>query len=193
MNKNPSVRRTTVVGVIGIVLAVTVACSATTRYRTLSFFFDGVPNPEAKATDESKPREVSDFRRMIESLPERETPAPAAPIPVSVHAPVRDRQCNQCHNMGTAMTSPAMDVGLCDRCHAEQRLQAGWNHGPINFGTCVPCHQAHDSPYPHLLAEAVPDLCRQCHVEDSTLKEIHEDVPEESLCTDCHEPHRVEI
>jgi predicted CXXCH cytochrome family protein len=85
----------------------------------------------------------------------------------------------------------AIDARLCDRCHGEQRQREGWNHGPINLGTCIPCHRAHESPYPHLLDRPVPQLCLHCHVDALEIMPQYHQVADLEDCTQCHDPHRM--
>jgi predicted CXXCH cytochrome family protein len=168
-----------------IAFACVQSCQPKTRYRTLSFFFDGVPNPDAPIEAVHRPdREESPFH------PVRRPPAPT-PAPIrSIHQPARQNQCLQCHDSVT-MAPLALDATLCDKCHLEQRLREGWAHGPINLGTCVPCHDPHDSPYLHLLEKPVPDLCLDCHAEDMARQETYHEVPEVDACIQCHDPHRM--
>lgn len=109
---------------------------------------------------------------------------------VSVHAPVRERRCTACHDMQSAMTLMADSIQLCDQCHKADRIEQGWDHGPINLGSCLPCHRAHDSPFPHLLDQPVPELCATCHAEDMGRAEPYHAGPNANDCTACHHPHR---
>ena len=170
-----------------VVLACAIACQPKARYRTLSFFFDGVPNPDAPVEVANRaPRESSPFH------PIRGRAVATPPPIVSVHKPYTSGQCAQCHDPVT-MAPRALDATLCDQCHLEQRLREGWAHGPINLGTCMPCHSRppHDSIYPHLLEKPVPDLCLDCHAEDMAREETYHAVPEVDACILCHDPHRM--
>ena len=122
------------------------ACSPAARFKALCFFFDGVPGAPGG-------RQVKPGEKPGGFHPERPaaTPKPA-PLPIlSTHKPVAEKRCKECHASGGMFVPIRMTEQLCDKCHKEKREKEGWNHGPINLGTCVPCHRSHESPYPHLL------------------------------------------
>jgi predicted CXXCH cytochrome family protein len=174
----------------GLLLAMTIilACAPATRHKVLCFFFDGVPDgktPSGGAV--AKVREPSVFHPLVAPYKPRPTPLPI----VSVHKPVQERRCNVCHETERGYMPISMDEALCDRCHKEQRLREGWDHGPINLGTCIPCHRAHESPYPHLLDKPVPQVCMICHLEDIERKRKEHQVANINQCTACHDPHRM--
>jgi len=166
------------------------ACQPAVRYRTLSFFFDGVPDPNApQAPSHTQTREAALYHPEPRATPDRPIPPPI----VSVHKPYAENQCQQCHDMSKRFVPMAVDPTLCDKCHKEQRIREGWDHGPVNLGTCIPCHSRppHDSIWPHLLAKPVPDLCLDCHLEDVTRVAAYHLVPELPQCTLCHDAHRM--
>lgn len=164
------------------------ACTQMTRYQMLTFFFDGVPDPNAPVAEQQQTPEISEWRM---SLPEVEpVVAPSAMI-VSRHEPVTRRQCDQCHQSGTGMVPLAFDAQLCDRCHRDERVNNGWDHGPISLGTCLPCHRAHESPFPHLLDQPQPELCFYCHETVAERRIEEHQVEDFGSCTRCHDPHRM--
>lgn len=179
--------------------ALAVACAPATRHAALTFFFDGVPTapeqPDPTQPDD-KPADAPPSARQVaynqdEAAPESE-PIDSAPALRSIHEPVRRRQCTLCHDMTrTDGFDPTVrDSRLCDRCHMGKRLELGWNHGPINLGSCMPCHEPHDSPLPHLLSQPVTDLCSACHAEDLARGSVFHAMPGAANCTRCHDPHR---
>ncbi len=163
------------------------ACAPATRQRVLTFFFDGVPGAggEMAATGPEAP---SRYRPKVTPLA---TPVPV--VMVSVHAPVFQRKCNTCHDPMRGLEPREQGMKLCDECHGEERKAKQWNHGPINLGTCVPCHRAHESQYPHLLQQPVPDLCTDCHRHDFGMDAAYHAVPDLGNCTRCHDAHRTDI
>ena len=173
-----------------LVLAVP-ACSVERHYRTLSFFFDGVPDPTRAAS------------ALLEAAASTDTPLPAATPPPqptgSQHTPVRERRCKECHQLDERPNSGANWLvgvpelvapgeALCARCH-EAPKQAHV-HGPVALGRCDLCHVAHQSPFPHLLRhERQSDLCRQCH-QDGLIRTATEHEAYAALdCAECHYPH----
>ncbi len=165
------------------------ACASTTRYRVLTFFFDGVPEP---GSQDASAAHLDDHAAPFsaQTLGLASVDIPAAPMIVSVHEPVRERRCTACHDMQSAMTLMANSMQLCDQCHKADRVEQNWDHGPINLGSCLPCHRAHDSPFPHLLDQPVPALCATCHAEDMNRTEPYHTGPRAENCTACHHPHR---
>lgn len=174
-----------------IMLGMLAACAPYTRYRVLSFIFDGVPHPDAtNGYPGPITQPVSEFQQAIAGVPKL-PPKVQPPKIVSVHKPVADRQCSQCHDMSTGSLDVIPDDQLCDKCHKEQRIQEGWDHGPINLGTCVPCHKPHDSIHEHLLDQPVPELCLSCHTEMEERHPEYHMVENFNDCVACHDPHRM--
>src|SRR5437868_12147121 len=68
-------------------LALFVGCSTEKRYKVLSFFFDGVPNPHAPAASAQG------------ELDSQQPGAAVRPI-AYIHKPYGENKCNECH--GTA-------------------------------------------------------------------------------------------
>jgi predicted CXXCH cytochrome family protein len=174
------------------------ACAASTRYDVLTFFFDGVPPPEGAYVLDVESLQLPDKPRgkFASSEP---MDVPAAAIPASVHAPFQKNECRSCHDISKGLQAGSITIQMCDTCHGEQRRESGWDHGPMNLGTCLPCHKAHSSQYPRLLSQPIPDLCVYCHwSEDSEggtfehLTEIDAGEKDLNACLDCHDPHRVE-
>ncbi|MCL5270033.1 MAG: hypothetical protein M1457_05670 [bacterium] len=167
------------------------ACAPAARHDLLTFFFDGVPSgKEVPSTAAIGPTSARIQRPpMAVAYPIRLVPTP--PPIVSVHKPFAERQCTECHQISRGMEPLANDERLCDKCHGEQRRRQGWNHGPINLGTCIPCHRAHDSAYPHLLDRPIPQLCLFCHVGALENMPAYHQVAELNDCTKCHDPHRM--
>lgn len=171
------------------------SCSPVSRYRVLSAVFDGVPPPPgmevpAPALETQGPTSaLSDGLARLRA--ERRPRAKPGIVILSVHKPVADRQCDQCHNLDSPGGDMAKDATLCDKCHADQRREQGWDHGPINLGTCIPCHLPHRSSHEHLLAMAVPDLCLNCHQAVTPEGPDYHRVDNFASCTTCHDPHRM--
>ena len=166
------------------------ACAPTTRHRVLTFFFDGVPTDD-EPPPETQPEWSATPHEEFAPPPVERIPTPEPFVPVSVHQPFQDRECRECHDARAGMQVNVQDARLCDRCHQEERISQGWSHGPINVGTCVPCHEAHESIHPHLLTSPVLELCMECHEEEINRQPAYHDVPNLADCTACHDPHRV--
>jgi predicted CXXCH cytochrome family protein len=174
---------------MGVGLALLAACAKDSRYRMLKFFFDGVPTVAEQQTTTS----LVSARKRPFTFPHRPPTAPAAPtaLPaVSIHKPFAERKCTACHDMSAGGDALTRNLNLCDRCHQEERVNENWAHGPINLGQCMPCHRAHQSPYPHLLDEPMPNLCLRCHEDTLDRKTQYHNVANLAQCTHCHDAHR---
>jgi len=177
------------VGVIlaipAVVMLLAPACSPTTKYRVLSFFFDGVPTPgeeEARAAAEKEERSGT----AAEGEPGRGRPA--APQ-YYAHAPYRENRCGACHDQQTGEVFRSDREGLCSACHAELTAQARYVHGPAAVGECLFCHHYHTSPIEKLLLHREPDLCHRCHDPADLTQGPHHAAIEAGKCTECHDPH----
>ncbi|MBL8732668.1 MAG: hypothetical protein JNN13_09900 [Planctomycetes bacterium] len=171
------------------------ACSATTRYQVLSFFFDGVPDPNAPVSTE----------QLITPVPERFVYQPPQPDPATLpkmHRPYADRKCDACHkssmdrkqrdptsfNVADAAALRMPVEQLCRSCHplTEQPYQ----HAPALMGECVRCHQPHASTNSHLLlTPKVRGLCVPCHTAEMMTSEAQHAGYADRDCCECHDPH----
>jgi len=163
------------------------------RHKTLSFFFDGVPDP----ADE------------VESEGQEETPgeagAPKKQRSGSSH-PADEEGCQPCHGFtkGELRQRGFSGVGIrsidrawkaCRTCHSQADkvgaealiVQEGaWLHGPVAVGRCQDCHRGHKSRWPHLLrAERQEAICRSCHDTLATRSGTMAGFD----CVTCHDPH----
>jgi predicted CXXCH cytochrome family protein len=149
------------------------SCAAATRYRVLTFLFDGVPPPSATAA----------------AGPAGGAAGPAVSagaVRPRDHGPYEARMCDACHKAGTnALVAPKDE--LCFRCH-ELRVDRRYIHGPIASGGCLVCHDPHSSPYRSLLVSESDSFCFHCHDRAAVAAVAgHEGV--ESGCTGCHDAH----
>lgn len=157
------------------------ACSPTTKHRVLTFFFDGVPDPDAKpqigypVVDGAMPGTTSG--------PAREKPAQYP------HPPYRTGDCGGCHDAETGQVYMQPNEGLCLRCHAAFTRDFAFVHGPVAVGDCDFCHHHHASAYKHVLRLSPEETCLRCHaMEDLRGGEYHATI-DEAICTTCHDPH----
>lgn len=148
-------------------------CAPGTRYKILSFFFDGVPPPEG--VQEARPGSAGGG------------PAPAPTVVYVKHAPYAKKQCQGCHNPSTnALIADAPQ--LCLGCHKMRLKESRYLHAPVVAGFCRLCHDPHGSRYPFLLVAAPRDMCFYCHnPEDVARNKAHDDA--QAPCTQCHNPH----
>lgn len=158
---------------IAAVLSVWGGCSVERNYELLSFFFDGVPNPNAlpfTSTAGGGPVEIR-----------------ASPT-YTGHPPYLAEECSACHK--SKFTQKAVTAEVCSECHDGVRDQFPFMHGPVIVGACLWCHVPHESAYLHLLKGEPRTVCGQCH-ELATLatERVPEHADEERSCLDCHSGH----
>lgn len=149
-------------------------CAPQSRYKVLSVFFDGVPNPELIAKQESAKKK------------EDET-APMKAVTYRMHGPYAARQCSGCHTPGSNVLILPRDK-LCFRCHVLD-LSKKYVHGPVASGGCLMCHDPHGSAYPYFLIADPATFCLRCHNKKDIFKnEAHKQIDGEQ-CTVCHDAH----
>jgi len=152
--------------------ALSLACSAATRYRVLSRFFDGVPAPRVAAAEAAAPATSE--------------PGVTRRVALLEHGPYGAKLCGACHERGTnALVVPAEE--LCRRCH-ELASSARFVHGPLEAGGCRACHEPHSSRFRYLLVSESDGSCLGCHSR-ADLSPIQDHAGQAESCTVCHDPH----
>ncbi|HEY8666769.1 MAG TPA: cytochrome c3 family protein [Tepidisphaeraceae bacterium] len=167
-------KRRSVAAVVSLgVLLLLIGCSAGRRYQVLSFFFDGVPDPNA-------PR--------IKGTATGTAQVGAGARVFSIHPPYRDGNCAGCHGSGDEkLLNPGQE--LCLSCHKNIRTAHEFMHGPVSAGACLWCHDPHQSSQAALLKAAAPQLCFQCHERQFLTRKVPEHAVKEKSCLDCHVGH----
>ncbi len=157
---------------------VAIGCSPERKHKVLSFFFDGVPDPNA-------PVETG----LTTTDAEGKT-VPMRPI-ISRHKPYAEGKCDSCHaGSSGAMEPTAVGSSQCGNCHKDVGAQYKYVHGPVASGECLWCHDAHEARYEHLMKDDIATVCGQCH----DLNLLNADVPAHAQpsaedCTTCHGGH----
>lgn len=158
-------------------LLVCAGCSPSTRYKVLSFFFDGVPMPEERIIENSIDKR-QDKEQKNKKKEERRF--------FGEHGPFAAKMCEGCHRRGSNELIFPIEQ-LCLHCHNLQ-IEKKWVHGPIVAGGCRICHEPHGSGQPYLLVSESEKFCFHCHSERSVLKNpVHEGI--NMKCTECHDAH----
>jgi predicted CXXCH cytochrome family protein len=148
------------------------SCSPTTRYKVLSFFFDGVPYPEENGVDTTVDKRQKTKKEESKIYGQ--------------HGPFAAKMCEGCHRRGSNELILPIEQ-LCLNCHNLQ-IEKRWVHGPIIAGGCRICHEPHGSGQPFLLVSESERFCFHCHSERSVLKNpVHEGIS--MKCTECHDAH----
>lgn len=161
-----------------VALAFVAGCSTAKHHRVLSFFFDGVPDPDAAVVSTAPAVQASVGRQLVRP---------------GEHGPYAAKLCDSCHDSKAtnALVVPADQ--LCARCH-ELGATKAYVHGPLASGGCLVCHDPHRSANRFLLVSASDVFCLQCHdrgalspLGDGAGANAH--AGEAADCTDCHEAH----
>jgi len=153
-------------------------CSPEKQHDNLSYFFDGVPDPNADKTDPDslKKKVINDAKNQVVS---DET---------YIHPPYKD-ECKMCHASGFSNKLLEKQPELCYICHEDMSKKFAYLHGPVASGFCTECHSPHTSKYKKLLVREGQNLCYFCHKKKDVLKnEAHASI-EETKCWECHNPH----
>jgi len=150
--------------------AFVVGCTtAKSRYKVLSFFFDGVPNPDASSL---VVRQKSSGRQIY------------------VHKPYAEKQCDTCHTNTQDIFSRAMvPPERCFSCHPNVLAAYPKMHGPVASMECLQCHSPHQSLEPHLLKVESPKLCLSCHLPETLSPATPEHLDLKVSCISCHSGH----
>lgn len=148
-------------------------CSPKKHYKLLSFFFDGVPNPDDPQSSAAGPG------------------GRGRPALLSVmHAPYQQNKCDACHTSRNAfeiISTPGEDK--CFACHEKVKDQHAFLHGPVAANRCLWCHDPHRSNVPSLLRVAAGRLCRECHTQELLDPSVPEHLDEKKDCLQCHAGH----
>jgi predicted CXXCH cytochrome family protein len=148
------------------------------RYRVLSFFFDGVPDPDA-------PRPAGDSG----TATGRGSGSIATPRLEFGHKPFSDRQCQSCHANADGGDLIALDHELCIKCHDKVNQFSPTQHGSAQVNACAWCHEPHESRFATLLKVNTAALCTQCHDRAFLSREPKEHLDLARSCLECHTAH----
>lgn len=152
-------------------ISILIGCSnPQKRYEVLSFFFDGVPDPNAEQKEMAR--------------------AQAEGHLTVVHKPYADNQCNSCHlNTNDIFARAQVREDICLTCHADTVTAHPVMHGPVVNNACSMCHSPHSSAVPHLLRQPAPAVCTQCH-EPAIMELMHQQpLDPKASCIECHSGH----
>jgi predicted CXXCH cytochrome family protein len=157
-----------------------IGCSPEKHYKTLSIFFDGVPDPHAK---------TSAANGSASGISKLGSPMKQAGSIVSIHKPFAEENCTACHAQATQIFASAMDASVCLNCHQKVLDAYPVMHGPVIGRACLWCHEPHESTSRSLLKTMAPSLCTQCHERESLTQRIDGHRLETVSCLDCHTGH----
>jgi predicted CXXCH cytochrome family protein len=160
---------------IGLGLLIMAGCGTPREeYQVLSFFFDGVPNPDAvKPTAESTGPAVKAVARVV-----------------TQHKPYADNNCAACHRSTTGEIQEFSEAyKQCVKCHPKVPQERRLMHGPVAREACRWCHAPHESTEPALLKDSPIKVCSQCHDKQLLGDKPPEHVDGKTSCVQCHFGH----
>ena len=165
------------VAVVGISVAAALgtSCDPASRYRVLSFVFDGVPPPQV--AEETAGQEGTGSASGVA----------ARKVGFREHGPYAAKLCGACHESAASNTFVVAREQLCFRCH-EFKIDKKYVHGPLASGGCTACHDPHSSKYRYFLLSESDTFCLHCH-DRQVLDRVAAHAGVENECTSCHDPH----
>jgi predicted CXXCH cytochrome family protein len=195
---------TTLFALLLLALAIS-ACSAGSSYGVLSFFFDGVPDPNAPELMGPEYKPGTEMRHY--TVEERAALQKKRLVQHTVywHKPYEEKKCNECHKIairtktqqgmgGWMQGLPELTLPkekLCMKCH--EIPQKRFVHGPVATANCAYCHEAHQSRWPHLVKiQSIQELCHRCHEGETFITSTQHEGVSDQACTQCHDPHASE-
>ena len=167
---------------ISFIVSLSSGCNPNKNYQTLSFFFDGVPNPSANtSTTDTTLQQTESFKvRNLKMDKESEK---------YIHKGYKKNECGSCHDVKHAYRLIERQPKLCYKCHDDYNDQHKYLHGPVAAGYCTACHHPHQSSNEHILIIEIEKLCIHCHEPgDVTKNPSHKDIGNVN-CVKCHSSH----
>jgi predicted CXXCH cytochrome family protein len=192
----------------GVAMALVAGCTPVARYKTLTFFFTGVPPMGEEEKDEEEAA-----RTVVAKVVKKQSVVVKSTR--FTHGPYAANECYQCHEVSGSggfrgfgkrdeaagsiakagivpgkMVAPMGE--LCSGCHdskspAKAQKAGLWVHGPVSTGYCVFCHGPHAGPEPYMLLKQADALCVDCHAAGLVFSPaVHKGRPD---CSACHNPH----
>jgi predicted CXXCH cytochrome family protein len=169
-------------------LVILVGCSTQTRYKWLSTFFDGVPEPGST----NHPPHTGTAPGPLETVnpvpPQATTAATPAPVKFYSHPPFENHQCTECHRSRFDVKMKGTQKEVCFACHDDFLAKAKFKHQPVDGSQCTACHEPHGSTNKYMVKLVGRALCLDCH-DDPGEKPKFKHQPVQSNCEECHKPH----
>jgi predicted CXXCH cytochrome family protein len=159
------------------------SCSTNRNYKTLSFFFDGVPEPSFSQEDTLAEENIPEAENELLSI---------SNIPAEsriYHEPYRLRGCSNCHLQSSVSNMKEKEPGLCYQCHKDFSELYKYVHGPVQGGFCTSCHSPHSSSENALLLKPGKEICAICHNSTNLSSIPVHGLDKVESCLDCHNPH----
>jgi predicted CXXCH cytochrome family protein len=156
-------------------LATLFGCSVKRNYKTLTFFFDGVPDPNAPV-------------KLADNIGVPGSTNSISVIKAYQHKPFSEQKCSACHTEDKKHLI-SLKADLCITCHEKTTHEQVVMHTPVANGQCLWCHEPHESDQIHLLKSTSSQLCTQCHDREFLSTGTPEHLSTQANCLSCHVAH----
>lgn len=160
-----------------------ISCTPQEKFIILSFFFDGVPEPEIQelTSIQDSIKESASINQIAVSSKKEST--------IIFHEPYKNKNCTNCHAENSMGDIKETQPGLCYNCHNNFDQIYSNLHGPIQNGYCTVCHHPHKAKNKNLLVSKGQNICFTCHdITAVNENNIHVNI-EDLNCINCHNPH----
>jgi len=158
------------------------ACTSKKSHKVLSFFFDGVPEPDTIEYTVSVDSILNGDTALVEASNKKKNS-------IFYHSPYQKKDCRSCHNERSMGKTTKPQPDLCYQCHNDFSEQYKSIHGPVGGGFCTSCHNPHKAKTDKLLLRTEQQLCIFCHDSLLVFNNRYHKEREISNCSECHNPH----
>ena len=168
----------------------TVSCKPRLSYSVLSFFFDGVPVPEAETEVKKTVQGDSVEQLVLFDSPIRAYRASSVTtVELTQHPDYQKKACEKCHEIDHSYRLKDRQPQLCYQCHTPFESKYNKLHGPVAAGFCLACHEPHTSKSKALAKLPLRQICLHCHdAGDMNKNEAHQKA-NAGNCIQCHDAH----
>jgi len=167
-----------------------VSCNPHTSHALLSFFFDGVPEPEPQRQSQDTVRVVSAQQvNLLAGQIQHFQDTTVTTLNLTLHPDYQKKACNKCHEMEHSYRLKNRQPKLCYQCHKPFESRFSHLHGPVAAGFCLACHVPHKSINKALVKMPVQRICRHCHEAGDVNKNEAHKKTSATNCLQCHDAH----
>jgi len=163
-----------------------ISCSSGSSYPILSFFFDGVPEPERRKTVQADSLQNFIPRQKTARTSQDST---ATTLNLIIHPDYQKKACDKCHELEHSYRLKQGQPQLCYQCHIPFESKYKQLHGPVAAGFCLTCHEPHKSNNKALAKMPVHLICRHCHDPGDVNKNEAHKKASNINCLQCHNAH----
>jgi len=113
-----------------LMFLIMLSCSTTKHHKTLSIFFDGVPDQEQKkAVQADSTKSINPIE-----IPKPSSEGVVIASVVAIHPDYKNKSCGKCHSVDHAYRLNQRQPQLCYNCHEPFESKFKILHGPVAAG-----------------------------------------------------------